>query len=170
MPDPEAYFGQVPAVSSDLGEGNWFDLEREVAPFQMVPGLMFRPIVGEKVALNLVSFEPNTEARLHAHSEEQITYVLEGELEFMVGQRTLSATAGSVVYGPRNVLHAFKNVGVTPSKMVVLIMPAGLEKMFEELGEPVADPSSPPEGPPDIERLMAINEKYGVEVAPPPGP
>ena len=113
MPDPEAYFGQVPAVSSDLGEGNWFDLEREVAPFQMVPGLMFRPIVGEKVALNLVSFEPNTEARLHAHSEEQITYVLEGEFEFEVNgvRRILRPGMGVVI--PPNVPHAARTHDTT---------------------------------------------------------
>jgi len=104
----------------------------------------------------------------HMHSREDETfYVLEGELEFRVSDRTLLATAGSVIYGPRGILHTFKNVGTTPSRILVLVTPAGLEKMFEELGEPVTDPSSPPEGPPDIERLMAVNRKYGVEIPPP---
>jgi len=103
----------------------------------------------------------------HMHSREDETfYVLEGELEFRVSDRTLLATAGSVIYGPRGILHTFKNVGTTPSRILVLVTPAGLEKMFEELGEPVTDPSSPPEGPPDIERLMAVNRKYGVEIPP----
>ena len=83
----------------------------------------------------------------------------------------MGANAGSIVYGPRNIVHAFKNVGTTPSsRMSVLLTPAGLEKMFEELGEAVTDPSFPPEGPPDIERLVAINRKYGVEIPPPPEP
>lgn len=104
----------------------------------------------------------------HMHSREDETfYVLEGELEFRVSDRTILATAGSVIYGPRGILHTFKNVGTTPSRILVLVTPAGLEKMFEELGEPVTDPSSPPEGPPDIERLMAVNRKYGVEIPPP---
>ena len=104
------------------------------------------------------------------HTREDETFlVLEGELEFVVGDRTITASAGSVVYGPRGIAHTFRNVGPTPSRMVVLIMPAGFEKMVEEVGEPVMDPSSPPEGPPDIERLAAVQRKYGVEMPPPSG-
>ena len=94
--------------------------------------------------------------------------MLEGELEFVVGERTLSASAGSVVYAPRGVLHSFRNVGTGHSRMAVIITPAGLEKFFEEVGEPVTDPSSPPEGPHDIERLVAVARKYGMEIPPPP--
>ena len=105
----------------------------------------------------------------HVHTREDETfYVLEGELEFMVGEQTLLASAGSVVYVPKNIRHAFKNIGPTPSRMAVLITPGGLEKMFEEFGEPVTDPSSPPEGPPDVERLVAVSQKYGVQVLPSP--
>ncbi len=105
----------------------------------------------------------------HLHTREDETfYVLEGELEFVVGERTISASAGSVVYCPRGLPHGFANVGSTPSRMAVIIAPAGLEKFFEEVGEPVTDPSSPPEGPPDIERLVAVARKYGIKIAPPP--
>jgi len=105
----------------------------------------------------------------HMHTREDETfYVLERELEFVVGGRALLATAGSVVYGPRGIPHAFRNVGTTPSRMAIYITPAGLEGLFEEFGEPVTDPSSPPEGPPDVERLGALNQKYGVEMPPPP--
>jgi quercetin dioxygenase-like cupin family protein len=87
----------------------------------------------------------------HTHTREDETfYVLEGELEFVVGGRTISAAAGSVVYGPRGIVHSFRNVVSTPSRMVVIITPAGLEEFFEEVGEPVTDPSSPPDGPPDM--------------------
>ncbi len=32
--------------------------------------------------LNFVSFEPNTEAPMHVHEEEQIVLVIDGEFEF----------------------------------------------------------------------------------------
>jgi quercetin dioxygenase-like cupin family protein len=106
----------------------------------------------------------------HTHTREDETfYVLEGELEFVVGGRTISAAAGSVVYGPRGIVHSFRNVGSTPSRMVVIITPAGLEEFFEEVGEPVTDPSSPPDGPPDIEKLVAVARKYGIEIPAPTG-
>ena len=96
------------------------------------------------------------------HREDEAFYVLEGELEFLVEGRTIPASAGSVVYGPRDILHAFKNVGTTPSRMLVLVAPAGLEKFFEEVGEPATDDSSPPPfGPVEIERLLAAAPKSG---------
>jgi mannose-6-phosphate isomerase-like protein (cupin superfamily) len=103
----------------------------------------------------------------HLHTREDETFhVLEGELEFVVGESTTSATVGSVVYCPRGISHRFTNVGSTPSRMAVIIAPAGLEKFFEEVGEPVTDSSSPPEGTPDIERLVAVARKYGIEISP----
>ncbi len=54
--------------------------------------------------------------------------------------------------------------------MSTVLTPAGVEKVFEEIGELLTDPSSPPEGPPDMERIMADLQKYGAEILPPSGP
>ncbi len=98
--------------------------------------------------------------------------MLEGELEFVVGERTLSASAGSVVYAPRGVLHSFRTVGTGHSRMAVIITPAGLEKFFEEVGKPgTEDPTSPPPfAEEDIGKILAVAPKYGVEIQPPPEP
>ena len=139
-------------------------------------------VVGEIITLKMVGSDSDGAFALieeitppqggpppHMHTREDETfYVLEEEVEFVVGDLLLSATAGSVLYGPRGIPHAFRNVGTTPSRISVFITPAGLERMFEEFGELVKDPSSPPEGPPNIERLVALNQKYGVEILPPP--
>ena len=37
-----------------------------------------------------------------------------------------------------------------------------------EAGEPTPEGSSPPEGEPDVERIMSLAAKYGVEIPPPP--
>src|ERR687893_1211221 len=100
---------------------------------------------------------------LHTHEDETF-YVVEGELEFVVGESTISAGAGSVVHGPKGTPHSFRNVGSAPSRMVVIITPAGLERFFEEAGEPVTDPSSPPEGPPDVERLAPVGQTDRLEI------
>jgi hypothetical protein len=49
------------------------------------------------------------------------------------------------------------------------MVPAGLEKFFEEVGKPGSDVSSQPsfEGE-DIENLLAVAPKYGVEILPSP--
>lgn len=106
----------------------------------------------------------------HIHHREDETFcVLEGEYEFLVGERTIRVGAGSVIYGPRNIPHTFKNVGVATARMLVFVTPAGLEKFFEEVGEEATDESSPPPfGQAEIERLLAIAPKYDLEIPPLP--
>lgn len=104
------------------------------------------------------------------HREDEALYVLEGEYEFMLGEHTIRAGAGSVVYLPKGILHTFKNVGTTTGRMLAVVSPAGLENFFEEVGDPVMDRSSPPPfGQAEIQRLLETAPKYGIEIPPPPG-
>lgn len=105
------------------------------------------------------------------HREDEAFWVLEGRLEVLVGEYRFEAGVGSFVHLPRGVLHSYQNVGTGPARFLTLMVPAGLEKFFEEVGKPGSDPSSPPPfGEEDIERLLAVAPKYGVEIPPPPGP
>jgi len=104
------------------------------------------------------------------HHEDEIFCVLEGEYEFLVGERVNRASAGSVIYGPRSISHNFKNVGTTPASMLAFVMPAGLEEFLEEVGEVATDKSSPPPfGQEEIGRLLAAAPKYGIEILTPSG-
>jgi quercetin dioxygenase-like cupin family protein len=102
------------------------------------------------------------------HTQEEIFYVLQGEMEFVTDGTTTRATAGSVVRISRGVLRDYRNVGSEPARVLVLFAPGGFEGFFEEVGELVTDSSAPPEGPPDVERLVAAAAKYGAEIPPPP--
>ena len=106
----------------------------------------------------------------HVHRrEDEMFCVLEGEYEFLVGERTIRAGAGSVVYGPRNVPHSFKNVGTTPARLLAFVTPAGFEGFLEETGEEATEGSSPPKpGQEEIERMLAVAPRYGIEMLPPP--
>jgi hypothetical protein len=54
--------------------------------------------------------------------------------------------------------------------MLVFVTPAGIEEFFEEVGEEATDISSPPPfGQEEIERLLAVAPKYGMEILLPPG-
>lgn len=104
MPDAARYFA-ADAAAAGTGKGtfvSWGELE----PLEMVPGLEFQPVLGEGVMVNFVSFDPHTEAPLHWHEEEQISFVLEGELEFEVAGETQTLRRGQAVVIPPNVPHA----------------------------------------------------------------
>lgn len=104
----------------------------------------------------------------HIHTrEDESFYVLEGEFEFLAGDRWIQATQGSFVNIPKGTLHTLKNAGETVGRLLTLVAPAGLDKFFEEAGEPGTDISLPPE-PPEVEKLLDTAARYGIEFPPPP--
>jgi quercetin dioxygenase-like cupin family protein len=84
-----------------------------IAPIEMVPGLNFQPVLGEKLLVNFVSFAPHTEAPRHWHDEEQISFVIEGEFEFEVGDEKRMVRRGEVIVIPPNVPHAARTYDST---------------------------------------------------------
>jgi quercetin dioxygenase-like cupin family protein len=103
---------------------------------------------------------PGQGAPPHVHSRETETFVvLEGEYEFQCGDRKFKGSKGAMVVLPKEVPHAFRNAGNTTGRSLVILVPGGMEKVFEELG-------AMPPGQPDIGKVNAITMKYGVEFLP----
>src|SRR5437588_11313998 len=103
----------------------------------------------------------------HVHSrEEEGFYVLEGEITFTVNCERVVATAGTFANMPVGTPHGFKNESNRPAKMLITVAPAGLERMFFEVGVPLAEGATTalPPTKEEIERLLAIAPKYGVEI------
>ena len=62
---------------------------------------------------------------LHVHhQEDEWFYVMDGALTFWVGGEVIEATAGSFVYGPRDVPHTFI-VSSPEARYLVVTEPAG---------------------------------------------
>lgn len=102
----------------------------------------------------------------HIHRrEDEAFFVLEGQIAFQVDGRCISATTGAWVTLPKGTLHAFRNAGTTPGKMLILVSPSGLEKFFEEVGHASKEESVRPAA---IEKLLAVAPKYGIEIHLPP--
>jgi quercetin dioxygenase-like cupin family protein len=84
--------------------GRFVDVDA-IESVEMVPGLGFRPVLGEHTMLNFVTFEENTEAPKHVHVEEQIVLVLEGEFEFEIDGDVRTMRQGDVAVVPPWVPH-----------------------------------------------------------------
>lgn len=107
---------------------------------------------------------------LHAHTrEEEVWYVLEGEIIFTIGEQTIVAGPGSYAYIPRNVPHTFQ-VRSETARWFGVGIPAGLDQWFFETGEPAGALTlpPPPAGPPDVEKIVASLRAYGTETLGPP--
>jgi mannose-6-phosphate isomerase-like protein (cupin superfamily) len=68
-------------------------------------------------------------AHVHTRNEEAF-FLLDGELEFLDGDKTFIASAGDLVVVPRGIRHRFKNVSTQPAKMALLYTPGGQERFF----------------------------------------
>jgi quercetin dioxygenase-like cupin family protein len=103
----------------------------------------------------------------HVHSrEEEGFYVLEGEITFLVGDQRLVAGAGTFANMPVGTPHSFKNETDRPARMLISVAPAGLEQMFLEVGQPVPEggATAPPASRDEIEKLLAVAPRYGIEI------
>lgn len=62
----------------------------------------------ENIMMVEVLFENDGEGYLHKHQEEQVTYCLEGEFCFTIGEETKNIAVGDTIYMPANVIHGCK--------------------------------------------------------------
>ena len=99
------------------------------------------------------------------HREDETFYVLEGEMTFSVGDRTIKATPGTAVFLPRDVVHSFA-IESEQVRIISLATPAGLEGFFKECSVPAPSMTLPPpaETPySEIQKMMALAPKFGIE-------
>ncbi|MCE9544653.1 MAG: cupin domain-containing protein [Planctomycetia bacterium] len=93
----------------------------------------------------------------HMHTREDETfYVAAGQVRFQVGEESILAVAGTTVFAPRNVPHAYTIVGEEEAVLLFVVSPATLESMFAAL-------AALPAGPPDLAQVFTICGRYGVE-------
>jgi quercetin dioxygenase-like cupin family protein len=100
----------------------------------------------------------------HIHHREDETFqILAGEYEFTVGGKTMLARPGATLFAPRGIPHTYRCLGQTPGRLMCVITPAGFEGFFEEIGAMNQQEQQ------DIPRVMAVAQKFGLEILPPPG-
>jgi quercetin 2,3-dioxygenase len=132
-------------------------------PWQVLAG-------GDRTAGTVLFGEARLPARtsgpgLHVHSrEDEAAFIISGVMTFVVGERRFEASAGDLVWLPREVPHTFANLGDEPAWAFGVTTPAGLEGMFDEQAQYFAAL----EGPPDPERIREIGARYGVRALGPP--
>ena len=111
---------------------------------------------GGSVSLAQQFVKPGSGIPLHVNTrEDEVFQVLEGQLEFQIGNETVAAEPGTVIYAPKHLPHGFHAVGSAPALLQITVIPGGLEKMAQEISRlPM---------PPDMGKVGAICERYGVK-------
>ena len=71
-------------------------------------------VPGHEVVQVRVKIGPEAPLVRHTHPGEEISYILDGELEYQVdGQPTATYSAGQVLTVPAGTIHAVRNVGAS---------------------------------------------------------
>jgi quercetin dioxygenase-like cupin family protein len=98
--------------------------------------------------------------------EEEAFYVLEGEIEFEVDGEIVVATPGTFVLVARGAAHLFRVLTPTARMLVICSGKAtdNLEDFFLGMGEPATEPVLPAPSAPDLDRLMALTARTGIEL------
>jgi quercetin dioxygenase-like cupin family protein len=92
------------ALGERGGTGRYVNVDT-LEPVEFLPGLGFRPVLGQRAMTNFVNFQPGTTAPRHVHEEEQIVIVLDGELTFDLDGDVRTMRRGDVAVVPSWVPH-----------------------------------------------------------------
>src|SRR3954462_14165182 len=99
------------------------------------------------------------------HREDEMFYVLEGRMEFTLGDELIEGLPGDAFFLPRGIPHTFKNAGTAPARALVFATPCGFERFIPEFGTPAGDAVEPPPDTPElVDRLMAACTRYGLDM------
>jgi quercetin dioxygenase-like cupin family protein len=105
------------------------------------------PTPGRSFALKLLGHETNesimlfeetlpagTKSLLHLHHEsDEVAWVLAGEFTFKIGDEVTVGGPGTCAFMPRDVPHAWKNIGGDTGRVLFLYTPAAAGGLLEEL-------------------------------------
>jgi mannose-6-phosphate isomerase-like protein (cupin superfamily) len=108
---------------------------------------------------------------LHCHdAEDELFYVLDGELWISCGDVEAVHGAGAVVWLPRGLPHTFQ-VRSETARVFQVSTPARFERFVATLGRPAQTPALPEPEEIDPARVAEVCREFGIEVlGPPPQP
>jgi quercetin dioxygenase-like cupin family protein len=120
---------------------------------------------------------PGAEPPPHLHyDQDEVFYILEGELEVYCMGQVRIARAGEMVFLPRMQAHAF--YFLSPLHFLAWVQPGGLDGYFEAMSSPATSmgipahiatyaESDPEEALAKLNEVIALAAKYGVKMLTP---
>lgn len=120
---------------------------------------LLRLVTGGSEPLTLVEYTSDDSewVPLHAHPWDEFVYVLEGEMEFVVGGVNGSGGAGTIQALPRGVPHTVR-VPAGSARYLMITVGAPSADFLREIGQAYAEGAA-------LERLVEVAQRHGVRLA-----
>lgn len=101
-------------------------------------------------------------APMHKHTREnEISFVLEGELSVIQNGQVQTAGPGEYIVKPKEIFHTFWNAGDQMVRFIEIITPGNFEYYFAELA-----PFLLKGQPPQMDKVRETARKYGLIIDP----
>ena len=152
-------------------------LDPQAGPVVSVVGDTYRTVVsGEQTdqayAIIDMLVPPGGGPGPHAHAAIQESfYMIDGEVVVRSETQTYTARQGAFVAIPKGgAVHSFTNESQAVAHLLCVVVPAGLEKFFEQIGQPVAAGQFLPRQEPtpaQAKAMQKVAEQFGQELFPP---
>lgn len=110
---------------------------------------------------------------LHVHrTEDEIFYVLSGELRFVVGDEEVAASAGTTLLAPKGVPHTYVVTSEEGAKWLVITGRSDFECFVSAISRPAESDGLPeasgPPAPEVAEELAKVAAAHGIDLVGPP--
>jgi mannose-6-phosphate isomerase-like protein (cupin superfamily) len=115
---------------------------------------------------------PGGDGGLHMHTrEDESLYLLKGELQVTIGEKSFVLKRGESYFAPRNIPHRICNDGSEPARAILINTPGTFDEFVRQAGIPIGAEalSAGPPSPEQVQQLLALAESFGVKVLAPPG-
>ena len=120
---------------------------------------------GGKYCLIEASLAPGMGVPRHTHTrEDEVYYVLSGELEVIVGDEVFILREGDTLIAPRDIPHQLRNSGNTENHYLLIFSPSGFEGFLKVTAVPAPDNAVAPTKPPavTVRNVHKLADDYGI--------
>ena len=100
----------------------------------------------------------------HTHEQDEVLYLIEGEVTLIAGSLKITAKAGSLACIPAHCVHSFR-VDADKTRLLNFYLPGGFEKVITEFGVPAKSRTLPPadfKGSGTPEQMKALFQRIGM--------
>ena len=112
-----------------------------------------------------IGLAPGMAVPRHTHTrEDEVYFVLAGELEATVGEGTFVLRPGDTLLAPRDIPHELRNSGSTTNHYLLIFSPSGFEEFIMATAVPAPENAVAPTEPSKVavQKVHELAASYGI--------
>lgn len=109
-------------------QANW----DSIASAEPQAGVRRQVFSGENIMMARFEIQKSSSLATHKHPHDQLTYLLQGKIRFIIGDKEIILKAGDVLHVPPNIEHGSQVLGEIPAVILDVFSPIREEFLLPE--------------------------------------